>query len=304
MFTGLWRPARFGRMVGTLLLRCGPFWRRSRGRRVARLALLACSLYVAGFFALLALEDRLLFPAATIARPWCEPPAYLNVRELDLEFAAGDRIHAWFTAPDGWTPGRGAVLYSHGNGSNLSRLGGRVYRWRESLGRAVLVYDYPGYGKSGGRPSEGGCYAAGEAALRWLTDDQGVPAGEVVLIGESMGGAVAVELATRSTARLLVLEGAFTSFPDMAQVRFPVYPCRYVVRNRMDNEAKIGHARCPVLVAHGTADDVVPFRQGERLFAAAQAPKLFVRLDGHGHPPPNDREFFATVRQFLSSTAR
>jgi fermentation-respiration switch protein FrsA (DUF1100 family) len=285
-------------------LRDAAFWRRSRGRRVARFVVLVCYVYVAALLVLLALEDRLLFPGAMATRPWLDPPDYLRVRELTLDSAAGNRIHAWFTAPEGWQPGRGAVLISHGNGGNISRLGGKAYRWREPLGRAVLLYDYPGYGKSSGRPSEAACYAAGEAVLRWLVEDQGVPAGEVILVGESMGGAVAVELATRHRARLLVLHGAFTSFPDMAQTRVPIYPSRYLVHNRMDNEAKIQFARCPVLITHGTADAVVPYRQGERLFAAAREPKRFVRVEGQGHAPPDKDEFFETVKAFLAMTAR
>src|SRR5438128_2622877 len=278
MPTELSHPARSRQIVGTLLLRGVPFWQRSRGRRVARLVVLACYLYIAALLVLLALEDRFLFPGATIARPWCEPPDYLRVRELTFDSATGDRIHAWFSAPEGWEPHRGAILFSHGNGSNLSRESGRAYRWREPLGRAVLLYDYPGYGKSSGRPSEGRCYAAGDAALQWLIEGQGVPVSEVILVGESMGGAIAVELATRHKVRLLVLHWAFTSFPDMAQVRLPCYPSRYLVHNRMDNEAKIRLAKCPVLITHGTADSVVPFRQGERLFAAAREPKRFVSM--------------------------
>jgi fermentation-respiration switch protein FrsA (DUF1100 family) len=294
--------ARCGRITGTVFVRRVPFWRQSRGHRIVRSIVLAGYVYVVAFAGLLLVEDRLLFPAATIARSWCEPPDYLRVREIDFRTSAGENVRAWFTAPDGWAPQQGAALYSHGNGSNLSRLSGRMYRWRESLDRAVLLYDYPGYGKSSGRSTEAGCYAAGDAALQWL-QERGVPIGEIVLIGESMGGAVAVELATRSAARLLVLEGAFTSFPDMAQIRFPFFPSRYFVHNRMDNEAKIGRVRCPVLITHGTADDVVPFEQGERLFAAAPEPKRLVRLEGHGHPPPQQKEFFETVRQFLASTS-
>jgi fermentation-respiration switch protein FrsA (DUF1100 family) len=295
---------RSRQIVATLLLRRVPFWQRSRRRRLARLVVLACYIYVATLLVLLALQDRLLFPGATIARPWCEPPEYLGVRELTLDSAAGDRIRAWFSAPRGWTPDRGAVLISHGNGGNLSRESGRAYRWREPFGRAVVLYDYPGYGKSSGRPSEDGCYAAGEAAFGWLTKDQGVPANEIILVGESMGGAIAVELATRHRVRLLVLHGAFTSVPDMAQVRFPWYPSRYLVYNRMDNEAKIPLAKCPVLITHGTADSVVPFHQGERLFAAASEPKQFIRMEGHEHSPPNKEDFFETVKLFLSKTSR
>lgn len=304
MLTEMSYPARSRQIVATLLLHRAPFWQVSRRRRVARLVVLACYLYIATLLVLLALEDRLLFPGATFARPWREPPNSLRVRDLTFDSATGDRIHGWFSAPEGWTPHRGAILISHGNGGNLSRLGDRAYRWRESCGRAVLLYDYPGYGKSSGRPSEGGCYAAGEAALRWLIEGQGVPAAEVILVGESMGGSIAVELATRYRVRLLVLHGAFTSFPDMAQVRFPCFPSRYLVHNRMDNEAKIGLTQCPVLITHGTADSVVPSRQGERLFAAAHEPKQFVRMEGHGHGPPNKEDFFEMVRQFLAKTAR
>jgi fermentation-respiration switch protein FrsA (DUF1100 family) len=296
-------PTRRKQIASVLLLRGKSFWHRSRGRRFARIVVLGCFIYLAGLLVLLALEDRLLFPAATIARPWCEPPGYLQVRELNLTSAAGDRIHAWFTAPEGWEPHRGAVLMSHGNGSDLSRESGRAYRWREPLGRAVLLYDYPGYGKSSGRPSEAGCYAAGEAALAWLIEGLGIPAHEVILVGESLGGAIAVELATRHAVRLLVLHGAFTSCPDIAQARFPCYPARYLVHNRMNNEAKIRLVHCPVLITHGTADHTVPFSQGERLFAAANEPKQFVRMEGHGHGPPNQSDFFETVKQFLAKTA-
>ena len=90
----------------------------------------------------------------------------------------------------------------------------------------------------------------------------------------------------------------------MAQVRVPCYPSRYLVHNRMDNKAKIRLTKCPVLITHGTADSVVPFRQGERLFAAAHEPKRFVRMEGHGHGPPNKDDFFETVKLFLSKTAR
>lgn len=291
-------------IAATLFLRGEPFWKRSRGRRVARFVVFVCYLYIATLLAMLALEDRFLFPGATFSRPWSDPPDYLRVRELTFDSFTGESIHGWFTAPDGWNPKRGAILISHGNGANLSHLSGRAYLWREATGRAVLLYDYPGYGKSSGRPSESNCYAAGEAAIRWLIEDRGVPTGELILVGESMGGAVAVEMATQHTVRLLVLHGAFTSFPDMAQVRFPCFPSRYLVKNRMDNEAKIPLVQCPVLITHGTADNVVPFRQGERLFADAREPKVFVRMEGHGHGPPNTDEFFETVKKFLSETGR
>jgi fermentation-respiration switch protein FrsA (DUF1100 family) len=293
--------SRSRRLLGILLLYDRSFWRRSWVRCVARYLVLAGYVYVGLLLVLLALEDRFLFAGATFAHSWHEPPA--RVRELTLPSSGGEHIHAWFYAPEGWEPRRGAILHSHGNGGNLSHLGGLAQRWQEALGRAVLLYDYPGYGKSSGRPSEAGCYAAGEVALRWLLDEQGILANEVLLVGESMGGAIAVELATRYPVRLVVLHGAFTSFPDMAQVRYPWYPCRYLVHNQMDNEAKIGLVRCPVLLSHGTADTVVPFGLGERLFAAAREPKRFVRLEGHGHGPSHSGSYFEAVKSVLAETA-
>src|SRR5262245_43391418 len=125
MSIDLLHPDRSRGTVRVLCLRDVPFGQRSGGRRVARFMILAGSVYFATLLVLLTLEDRFLFPGATVARPWCEPPEYLRVRELTLASATGDQIHAWFSTPDGWEPRRGVILLSHGNGSNLSRLSGR-----------------------------------------------------------------------------------------------------------------------------------------------------------------------------------
>jgi hypothetical protein len=284
------------------LSRRAPFWHRLNRRRLAKCCLLAGVVYVVSLLVLLALEDRLLFSGAVFAH-WREPADSLRVREITVNSEA-DQIHAWFSAPENWKPQLGAVLISHGNGNNLSSMGDCVARWRDRLGRAVLVYDYPGYGKSTGRPSEAGCYAAGVAALAWLIEDQRVSASEIILVGESLGGAIATELSTRHAVRLLVLHSAFTSFPDVAQVRMPWYPSRYLVHNQMKNLEKIRRVHCPVLITHGTADRTVPFSHGERLFTDANQPKEFIRMEGGGHYPPADAAFFDAVRQFLMKTAR
>jgi uncharacterized protein len=294
--------SRIREAMAIVLLRDVPFWQRSRLRRYGRRLLLPTYIYLAWLLALLALEDRMLYAGATFGRPWLPAPEYLSVREVTLTSAAGDSIHCWFTAPDGWTPDRGAVLYSHGAGGNLSRICGRMYRWHKYTGRAVLLYDYPGYGRSSGRPSETGCYEAGDAAFSWLVEEMKVRPREVMLVGDSLGCAIATELATRHDARMLVLQGGFTSFPDMAQTRFPMFPGRWLVHNQMNNEAKVGRVRCPVLVTHGTADSVVPFRQGERVFVAAREPKRFWRVEGGKHAPPSGDDFFAAVKEFLRET--
>ena len=113
----------------------------------------------------------------------------------------------------------------------------------------------------------------------------------MIFVRESLGGAIATELATRHAGRLLVRHGAFTSFPDTAQTRFSCFPSRYLVHDRMNNEAKISKARCPVYITHGSADPGIPFRQGERLYEAAREPKRFPRILGMGHMHPGGAEF-------------
>src|SRR3954452_1404555 len=102
--------SRARQLVGILLVRDSPFWRGSRARRIARFVLLVCYLYIGALLVLLVLEDRFLFPGATVARSWLEPPDYLGIREVTFDSADGDRIYAWFSAPEGWEPRHGAVL--------------------------------------------------------------------------------------------------------------------------------------------------------------------------------------------------
>jgi fermentation-respiration switch protein FrsA (DUF1100 family) len=294
--------SRWREGLAILLLRNVPFWQGSWRRRVGRVVVFGCYAYLGVLLVLLALENALLFPRATFAQEWFAPPPELHVRDVELKAANGTALHAWWTAPPGWAPQHGAVLFSHGNGGNLSSRGPVGGRWRAELGRAVLLYDYPGYGKSEGLPSEAGCYASGEAAYRWLVGEQQVPQAEVVHVGESLGGAIATELAVRHRCRALILLFPFTSFPDMAQQTVPWLPARWLVRNRLDNLAKIDQVGCPVFITHGTADRVIPFRQGERLYEAAREPKRFLRISGMGHRHPVGAEFYAAVRAFLDAT--
>jgi fermentation-respiration switch protein FrsA (DUF1100 family) len=258
--------------------------------------------YVGIFLVLLALENKLLFPGSSAARMWYEPAPELAIKEVELASADGNTIHAWWTVPDGWTPQRGAILYSHGNGGNLSMRQANIFHWRNATKQAVLIYDYPGYGKSTGKPTEAGCYAAANAAYDWLIDKQKVAASQLLLVGSSLGGAMAVDLASRRECRALVLVNAFTSFPDMAQKTFPWFPARWLVSNQLDNLSKIGKCDVPIFMTHGTAERLVPYSQGERLFAAANEPKRFLPRPGDGHRHPTEKSFFDAVAAFLEET--
>ncbi len=296
-------PSRLRQVLAILALRDVPFWKKSWRRQVLRFVVALVYAHIMAIAILLPLENRLLFPGWSFGGAWYPPPAHLGLRDVELTLDDGTALHAWFLAPPDWKPEHGAVLYSHGNGGNLSMRAGSMVVWRRHMKRAVLCYDYPGYGRSLGKPTEAGCYAAAEAAHAWLVGEQKVPAREVILLGSSLGGAMATELATRHEHRLLVLTGSFTSFPDMAQKTLPWVPVvRWLVSNRMDNLDKIARVRAPVFIAHGTADQVVPYRMGERLFERAQEPKRFYRMDGYPHQHPIEPEFFAAVRAFLEET--
>lgn len=191
----------------------------------------------------------------------------------------GPRLHGWWV-PHG-TSSAPVVLLFHGNGGNISH---RLERLRllRAAGASVFLFDYRGYGRSEGKPSEDGTYRDGEAALRWLVETKGVAPSRVVYHGESLGCAVAVELARRAPPAGLVLDSAFTSVLDMSRVLFGRFPVRWLVKYRYDNLSKLPSIRVPLLALHSPQDDIIPYEQGRRLYAAASGPKTFVDLRG-GH---------------------
>ncbi|HVS39934.1 MAG TPA: alpha/beta hydrolase [Gemmataceae bacterium] len=251
-----------------------------------------------------ALENWLLYHPIRSSRSWHEPPAALQVEDVELTTREGVCIHAWWTAPEGWDPSRGAMLYCHGNAGNVSARGEHLAAWHEWMDTAVLIFDYPGYGRSAGRPSEAGCYAAADAAYDWMTASGRVPASRMIVLGRSLGAGVAVELARRRPIGALVLYSPFTSFPDLAQEKCRWPPTRRLVRNRFDNLGKIGGIRAHVFIAHGTADTLAPARHGERLHAAAPAPKRFLPLPGRGHNGGFCEDFYLSLHAFLEDTGK
>jgi hypothetical protein len=170
---------------------------------------------------------------------------------------------------------------------------------QKQLGCGVLVFDYPGYGKSSGWPTEASCHAATAAAFGWLTKTKGYAVGEVVLFGESLGGGVASELATKQPVKGLVMCCTYTSVPDAAAYRYPWLPCHLVMSAKFDSRSKLPQVHCPVLVMHGTDDRTIPYWQGEELFATANEPKRFIRIDGCGHCEWCNAETWAAVGELL-----
>jgi uncharacterized protein len=202
----------------------------------------------------------------------------LAYEEVWLTAEDGVRIEAWFVpAPSA----RGVVLLAHGNAGNI---GNRVdyAPLFHRLGFSLLLLEYRGYGRSEGKPSEEGTYADARAAWKHLVVERGFPAERIVLAGESLGGAVAARLAAEQRPAALVLASTFVSVPDLAVELYPWLPARQLTRYRYDTLDALSRVSCPVLIAHSREDDIIPFRHGERLFAAAREPKAFLELAG-GH---------------------
>ena len=262
---------------------------------VKRIFLILVLSYMGVLLVLWLLENSLVFKPTTAGEDW-EPPVVAETEDVELQSADGTKIHAW------WLPCKGAdhaLLYCHGNAGNLSHRGGSIAKLRELLKVHVLIFDYPGYGKSGGKPTEQGCYNAAEAAYLWLTDNRKIDGKNIILYGGSLGGGVAVDLATRKPHRSVVLVKTFTSAPDAGASMFPWLPVRWLMRNRFDNLAKIKSCKRPVFIGHGTGDTLIPYAHGLSLFAAANEPKAFVSLQGSNHNDPLPAEFFTELRTFL-----
>jgi hypothetical protein len=186
---------------------------------------------------------------------------------------------------DGWfvpaSQARGLLLFFHGNAGNISHRLDSLKIFNE-LGLATLIFDYRGYGRSDGEPSEEGTYRDAEAAWRFVTEGRHVPPREVVLFGRSLGAAVATHLATRHTPGALIIESAFTSVPDLAAELYPFLPARWLTRFRYSTQADLVSVLCPLLIVHSRDDEIIPFAHGQRLFAVANEPKRLLELRG-GH---------------------
>jgi len=215
---------------------------------------------------------------------------------------------AWFTAVDGvrlhgwYVPHprpRGVVLFCHGNAGNVAMWGSVLRMLHDRMGVTAMGFDYRGYGRSDGAPSEAGVLADARAARAWLAGRTGTAENQIVLMGRSLGGAVAIDLAAADGARGLILESTFTSLPEVAHAAMPWLPLRTVMQTQFNSLAKIRNYHGPLLQSHGTADRLVPFGLGRQLFDAANEPKQFVAIPSADHNDPQTEEYYTALFEFL-----
>lgn len=207
----------------------------------------------------------------------------LNFEEVFFETLDGVNLHGWFVPAESDT----TLIWFHGNAGNISHRLENLLLLHRSLNINIFIFDYRGYGRSEGSPSEEGMYLDAQAALNHISSRQmEIPTRRLVFFGRSLGSAIAVELATSHQVHAIILESPFTSIQDMARQAYPYLPSRLLVlpfQSRFDSLSKIGRVNSPVMVIHGDIDNIVPYKVGRRLYSAANVPKRFYTVFGGGH---------------------
>jgi hypothetical protein len=245
------------------------------------------------------LNNRLVFAPQ---RQWDATPADDNLpyEDVTLVTADGLKLHAWHVpAKDA----AGTVLFCHGNAGNVSHRIETISVLHE-LGMNVLVFDYRGYGKSEGRPTEAGTYLDAEAAWAHLVEARREKPERIVIHGRSLGGAVAARLAMGRTPAGLIVESSFHDITELGAELFRWLPVRWLSRMKYRTAEYVKGARCPVMVIHSRDDDMIAPHHGRKIFDAAPQPKRLLEIHG-GHNSafldsadiynPALRQFFAEV---------
>jgi fermentation-respiration switch protein FrsA (DUF1100 family) len=220
----------------------------------------------------------IFFPDRTIvATPESVGLSYENIF---FQTADGVRLNGWFIpGPD---PSK-MLIYFHGNGGNIGHRVEKLRLIHDELGLSIFIFDYRQYGRSGGSITEEGTYRDALAALNYAKSRTRLLAVRIIYFGESLGSAVAVDLALKDPPRALIMESPFTSIHDMAKVKLPYLPVGFLIDDKYDSLSKIPKIHVPIFILHGDHDGIVPLDQGRRLFEAANPPKVFYTIRGADH---------------------
>lgn len=185
------------------------------------------------------------------------------------------------------------LLFLHGNAGNIShRL--ESIRIFNQLGFNVFIFDYRGYGKSEGKPTEKGTYLDAQAAWDFLTNQKKYKPSQIIIFGRSLGGSIATYLASQNQPRLLIIESAFTSIDDLAKQIYPFLPIKFIKRLNYNTKKYIQQVNCPVLIIHSQDDEIIPFENGKKLFTLANEPKQFLEISGD-----HNNGFILSLTQYM-----
>lgn len=239
-------------------------------------------------------ELLLFFPLKHPAGDW--RPANLQYR--DVAFVAEDqtKLHGWYCEVP---QPRAVILLAHGNAGNVTTQVPWLRFLQDELRASVFVFDYRGFGKSEGVPTVEGVLADACAARAKLCELAGLAAADMVVMGESLGGAIAVHLAAESNPRALVLQSTFASLKEVAEVHYPNLAW-LVPATKLNTAGLIGKYRGPLLQSHGQLDQTIPFAHGLRLHQSANEPKTMVTIPRRGHNDWRTVEYCQQLKQFLA----
>ena len=228
-------------------------------------------------------------------------PNFPNCEEVFFETTDKDQLtlHGLYFPYE--SAGGDVILFSHGNGGTVADWGSVGVLLREKLDASVFVYDYRGYGKSEGTSTASSLLADGRSARKWLAERENIAESEIIQMGRSLGGAVAIDLASRDGAKALIVESTFTSLPDVASCLLPGVPARYLLWEQLHSVKKIEKYEGPLFLSHGTADTLIPFEQGKRLYeTAGSEKKAFYPVQGGDHNTFPPAGYYENLRKFLA----
>lgn len=283
-----WRPSRLCVKLGV------------RMRQIMQTVVILLAIVVILLVTLRLREDSMIYFPVKYPEGFWQPEAF-GVAVEDCFFTAPDgvRLHGWYAPQAG---AQHTLLWCHGNAGNISHRLDHIKMLLEQVRANIFILGYRGYGRSEGSPDEEGLYKDAQAAYDYLASQKNVQAQHVVLYGQSLGGAVVIDLALARPCAGLIIESSFTSAKDMAKKVFPFLPIHYFLGVKFDSAAKIKQLHVPVLIMHGTEDEVVPFELGQQLFAAANEPKEFYPISGARHNDPylvGGEAYYARIREFI-----
>ena len=238
--------------------------------------------------------------------PWSEQnwakKSGLPLEDVWFQATDGTRLFGWFVQASSHAQ---VLLWCHGNAGNITHRLGNLAQLVQ-LGLSVFLFDYRGYGRSEGRPSEVGLYQDAVAAHVHLTSARTYAPKRVVVFGRSLGATIAGHLVSQRPAAGVILESSFASVEHMARTHYFGLPAHRLIQARFDLASSLKNVRIPILVIHGDRDRIVPIQLGKRVYEAANSPKDFYLVSGAGH---NDvtyiggRQYFKRLKEFVRSVA-
>ena len=226
------------------------------------------------------IQSSLLYYPDMPGRNLATSPENIGLTYQNIELITEDNIklHGWFIPND---KTKETVLFFHGNAGNISHRLESIEIFHR-LGLNVFIIDYRGYGQSEGKTTEKGTYRDAEAAWNYLNKTRGISGQQIIIFGRSLGASIATWLANKYTPAGLIIESGFTSVASMGQRLYPFLPIRWLTHFRYDTRQYVKNVSCPVMIAHSSDDEIIPYAEGLEIFQTAPEPKIFLDMRG-GH---------------------